>query len=71
MQHSVYSYFGVEGVREETRRHTEDACGALRGEIIVLLLALKEQDTAVERFLDHLEEKRLPRDLWSENGVAA
>jgi len=78
-----FVWCGLEEVREEARRHTDDACSALREvteremqacreEISALQLALKEQSTTMDRLqerkMEPPEEERLPKDVCSDPG---
>ncbi|XP_069986319.1 uncharacterized protein [Penaeus vannamei] len=76
-----FVWCGLEEVREEARRHNDDACSALREvteremqacreEISALQLALKEQSTTMDRLqerkMEPPEEERLPKDVCSD-----
>ncbi|ROT62946.1 hypothetical protein C7M84_019192 [Penaeus vannamei] len=78
-----FVWCGLEEVREEARRHTDDACSALREvteremqacreEISALQLALKEQSTTMDRLqekkMEPPEEERLAKDVCSDPG---
>nr|XP_027213555.1 uncharacterized protein LOC113806594 [Penaeus vannamei] len=78
-----FVWCGLEEVREEARRHTDDAGTALREvteremqacreEISALQLALKEQSTTMDRLqerkMEPPEEERLPKDVCSDPG---